>query len=156
MESYASNEPRIGIVKTAMGACAQFAVFTYAEMRRTPRYEIRLAAFFADNLMNSVAHCGWFYLRDIVEEKCRLRPACRKLPGLSREKTWITPRLSETSGAQQRKKWITPHLSGTSGAQQRKNVDYAPLVGIFRGSTEKKCRLRPACQNLPGLNREKM
>ena len=28
MESYASNEPRIGIVKTAMGACAQFAVFT--------------------------------------------------------------------------------------------------------------------------------
>ena len=103
MESYASNEPRIGIVKTAMGACAQFAVFTYAEMRRTPRYEIRLAAFYADNLMNSVAHCGGFYLRDIVEEKCRLRPACRKLPGLSREKTWITPRLSETSGAQQRK-----------------------------------------------------
>ena len=86
-----------------MGACAQFAVFTYAEMQRTPRYEIRLAAFFADNLMNSEAHCGGFYLRDIVEEKCRLRPACRKLPGLSREKTWITPRLSETSGAQQRK-----------------------------------------------------
>ena len=26
-------------------------------MRRTPRYEIRLAAPFADNLMNSVAHC---------------------------------------------------------------------------------------------------
>jgi len=59
MESYASNEPRISIVKTAMGACARFAVFTYAEMRRTPRYEIRLAAFLADNLMNSVAHCGW-------------------------------------------------------------------------------------------------
>ena len=58
MESYASNEPRIGIVKTAMGACARFAVFTYAEMRRTPRYEIRLAAFYADNLMNNVAHCG--------------------------------------------------------------------------------------------------
>ena len=58
LESYASNEPRIGIVKTAMGACAQIAVFTYAVMRRTPRYEIRLAAFFADNLMNSVAHCG--------------------------------------------------------------------------------------------------
>ena len=58
IESYASNEPRIGIVKTAMSACARFAVFTYAEMRRTPRYEIRLAAFFADNLMNSVAHCG--------------------------------------------------------------------------------------------------
>ena len=87
MESYASNEPRIGIVKTAMGACAQFAVFTYAEMRRTPRYEIRLAAFYADNLMNSVAHCGGFYLWDIVEEKCRLRPACQELPGLSREKT---------------------------------------------------------------------
>ena len=155
MESYASNEPRIGIVKTAMGACARFAVFTYAEMRRTPRYEIRLAAFYADNLMNSVAHCGGFYLRDIVEEKCRLRPlvgnfrgstekkhgsrpACRKLPGLNREKTWITP-----------------HLSGTSGAQQRKNMDYAPLVGNFRGSTEKKHGLRPACRKLPGLNREK-
>ncbi len=41
-----------------MGACAQIAVFTYAVMRRTPRYEIRLAAPFADNLMNSVAHCG--------------------------------------------------------------------------------------------------
>ena len=55
---YASNEPRIGIVRTAMGACAQIAVFTYAVIRRTPRYEIRLAAPFADNLMNSVAHCG--------------------------------------------------------------------------------------------------
>ena len=50
--------PRIGIMKTAMGACAQIAVFTYAVMRRMPRYEIRLAAPFADNLMNSVAHCG--------------------------------------------------------------------------------------------------
>ena len=107
-------------------------------MRRTPRYEIRLAAFYADNLMNSVAHCGGFYLRDIVEEKCRLRPACRKLSGLSREKTRITPRLSQISGA-----------------QQRKNTDYAPLVANFRGSTEKKHGLRPACRKLPGLNREK-
>ena len=41
-----------------MGACAQIAVFTYAVMRRTPRREIRMAAPFADNLMNSVAHCG--------------------------------------------------------------------------------------------------
>ena len=88
--------------------------------------------------MNSVAHCGGFYLWDIVEEKCRLRPACQELPGLSREKTRITPRLSETSGA-----------------QQRKNTNYAPLVGIFRGSTEKKHELRPACRNLPGLSREK-
>ena len=102
-----------------MSACARFAVFTYAEMRRTPRYEIRLAAFYADNLMNSVAHCGGFYLRDIVEEKCRLRPACRKLPGLSREKTRITPRLSETSGA-----------------QQRKNVNYR----AFRNVGYNKCR----------------
>ena len=69
--------------------------------------------------MNSVAHCGWFYLRDIVEEKCRLCPACRKLPGLSREKTRITPRLSETSGA-----------------QQRKNVDYK----AFRNVGYNKCR----------------
>ena len=107
-------------------------------MRRTPRYEIRLAAFYADSLMNSVAHCGWFYLRDIVEEKCRFRPACQELPGLSREKTRISPRLSETSGA-----------------QQRKNMDFAPLVGNFRGSAEKKHELRPACRKLPGLSREK-
>ena len=151
---------------------------------------IRLAAFYADNLMNSVVHCGGFYLRDIVEEKCRLRPACRKLPGLSRGKTRITPRLSETSGAQQRKNTnyaplvgnfrgsaeekhelrpacrkppglnrektrITPRLSGTSGAQQRKNTDYAPLVRNFRGSTEEKHELRPACRKLPGLSRGK-
>ena len=129
-----------------MGACAQarlvHSIFIPCVMpyrtHLTAVYEIRLAAFFADNLMNSVAHCGWFYLRDIVEEKCRLRPACRKLPGLSREKTWITPRLS-----------------GTSGAQQRKNTNYVPLVGNFRGSAEKKHELRPACRKLPGLNREK-
>ena len=41
-----------------LGACSQIAVFTYAVMWRTPRREIRLAAPFADNLMNSVAHCG--------------------------------------------------------------------------------------------------
>ncbi len=76
--------------------------------------------------------------RGSTEKKHGLRPACRKLPGLNREKTWITPRLSQTSGA-----------------QQRKNMDYAPLVGNLRGSTEKKCRLRPACRKLPGLNREK-
>ena len=49
-----------------------------------------------------------------------------------------------------------PRLSETSGAQQRKNMDYAPLVGNFRGSTEKKHEFRPACQELPGLSREKM
>ena len=64
-------------------------------------------------------------LRGSTEKKHELRPACRKLPGLSREKTRITPRLS-----------------GTSGAQQRKNVDYAPLVGNFRGSAEKKRKLQ--------------
>ena len=75
--------------------------------------------------------------RGSAKKKHGLRPACRKLSGLSREKTWITPRLSETSGA-----------------QQRKNTDYAPLVGNFRGSAEKKHGLRPACRKLPGLNRE--
>ncbi|WP_418631607.1 hypothetical protein, partial [Waltera sp.] len=45
--------------------------------------------------------------------------------GLSREKTRISPRLSETSGA-----------------QQRKNMDFAPLVGNFRGSAEKKRKLQ--------------
>ena len=89
---YASNEPRIGIVRTAMGACAQIAVFTYAVMRRTPRYEIRLAAPFADNLMNSVAHCGELpinverLLRHIYELGARLQlpsmatSACRERP----------------------------------------------------------------------------
>ena len=77
MESYASNEPRIGIVKTAMGACAQFAVFTYAEMRRTPRYEIRLAAFFADNLMNSVAHCGGSLRPDELPEHAIHMSRCK-------------------------------------------------------------------------------
>ena len=134
------RSPHLGISKDSESCASAHRClhYAYAEMRRTPRYEIRLAAFYADNLMNSVARCGGFYLRDIVEEKCRLRPACQELPGLSREKTRITPRLS-----------------GTSGAQQRKNVDYAPLVGNFRGSTEKKHELRPACRKLPGLSREK-
>ena len=65
------------------------------------------------------------HFRGSAEKKCKLRPAYRKLPGLSREKTRITPRLSETSGA-----------------QQRKNVDYAPLVGNFRGSAEKNVNYR--------------
>ncbi len=181
-----------------MGACAQarlvHSIFIPCvppyRTHLTAVYEIRLAAFLADNLMNGTGHCGGFYLRDIVEEKYRLRPACQELPGLSREKTQITPRLSETSGAQQRKNTnyaplvgnfrgsaekkhelrpacrklpglnrektrITPRLSETSGAQQRKNMDYAPLVGNFRGSAEKKHGLRPACRILPGLSREK-
>ena len=57
--------------------------------------------------------------RGSAEKKHELRPACRKLPGLSREKTWISPRLS-----------------GTSGAQQRKNVDYR----AFRNVGYNKCR----------------
>jgi len=63
--------------------------------------------------------------RGSAEKKHELRPACQELPGLSSEKTRITPRLSETSGA-----------------QQRKNTNYAPLVGNFRGSAEKKCKLQ--------------
>ena len=77
MESYASNEPRIGIVNTAMGACAQFAVFTYAEMRRTPRYEIRLTAFFADNLMNSVARSGGSLKPDELPEHAIHMSRCK-------------------------------------------------------------------------------
>jgi len=34
-------------------------------------------------------------------------------------------------------------------------MDFAPLVGNFRGSAEKKHGFRPACQELPGLSREK-
>jgi len=63
--------------------------------------------------------------RGSTEKKHGLRPTCQELPGLNKEKTWITP-----------------HLSETSGAQQRKNMDYAPLVGNFRGSTEKKRKLQ--------------
>ena len=57
--------------------------------------------------------------RGSAEEKHGLRPACRKLPGLNREKTRITPRLLETSGA-----------------QQRKNVNYR----AFRNVGYNKCR----------------
>ena len=74
--------------------------------------------------------------RGSAEKKHELRPACRNLPGLSREKTWITPRLSGSSGAQQRKTWITPRLSESSGAQQRKNVNYR----AFRNVGYNKCR----------------
>ena len=123
-------------------------------MRRTPRYEIRLAAFYADNLMNSVAHCGEFYLRDIVEEKCRLRPASRKLPGLNREKNTdyaplvrnfqgstekkhgLRPACRKLPGLNREKTRITPRLSETSGAQQRKNVNYR----AFRNVGYNKCR----------------
>ena len=34
------------------------ALSFFAVMRRTPRYEIKLDAFLADNFVNSVAHCG--------------------------------------------------------------------------------------------------
>ena len=34
MESYAGNEPRIGIAKTAMGACTQIAVFNYTQEKK--------------------------------------------------------------------------------------------------------------------------
>ena len=106
--------------------------------------------------MNSVAHCGGFYLRDIVEEKCRLRPACQETSrGSAEKKHGLRPACRKLPGLNREKTWITPRLSQTSGAQQRKNTDYAPLVGNFRGSTEKKHGLRPACRKLPGLNREK-
>ena len=93
--------------------------------------------------------------RGSTEKKHGLRPACRKLPGLNREKTRITPRLSGTSGAQQRKNMDYAPLVRIFRGSTEKNMDYAPLVGIFRGSTEKKHGLRPACRKLPGLNREK-
>ena len=178
-----------------MGACAQarlvHSIFIPCvppyRTHLTAVYEIRLTAFLADNLMNNVAHCGGFYLRDIVEEKCRLRPACRfrgsgknlrgklpglnrekhtdyaplvgnfrgsteekhelrpacwKLPGLNREKHGLRPACRIFSGLSREKTWITPRLSQTSGAQQRKNMDYAPLVANFRGSTEKKRKLQ--------------
>ena len=42
-------------------------------MRRTPRYEIRLAVPFADNLMNSVAHCTELPIN--VERQASLYPS---------------------------------------------------------------------------------
>ncbi len=144
-------------MKTAMSARARFAVFAYAELSRTPRYEIRLAAFYADNLMNSVAHCGGFYLRDIVEEKCRLRPACpvRKLPGLSQRKNVdFAPLVGNFRGSAEKKHELRPACRIFRGSAE-KNTNYAPLVRNFRGSAAKKHELRPACRKLPGLSREK-
>ena len=86
--------------------------------------------------MNSVAHCGGFYLRDIVEEKCRLRPACRKLPGSTEKKHELRPACRKLPGLSREKTRISPRLSGTSGAQQRKNVDYK----AFRNVGYNKCR----------------
>ena len=89
--------------------------------------------------MNSVAHCGGFYLRDIVEEKCRL-----------------SPRLSETSGAQQRKKHgLRPACRELPGLNREKTRFRPRLSGTFRGSAEKKCRLRPACRNFRGSAEKK-
>ena len=103
---------------------------------------------------------GGFYLRDIIEEKCRLRPASRKLPGLNREKnTDYAPLVRNFRGSAEKKHElrpacrklpelsrektrITPRLSGTSGAQQKKNMNYTLLVGNFRGSAEKKRKLQ--------------
>ena len=104
--------------------------------------------------MNSVAYCGGFYLRDIVEEKCRLRPACRKLPGLSREKTRITPRLSETSGLNREKTQITPRLSETSGLNREKTW-ITPRLSGTSGLNREKHGLRPACRKLPGAQQRK-
>ena len=125
-----------------MGACSHKRLFRsifilcVQRTHSTAVYEIRLTAFFADNLMNSVARCGGFYLRDIVEEKCRLRPACRKLPGLSREKNTnyaplvanfrgstekkhgLCPACRKLPGLNREKTWITPRLSETSGRSE--------------------------------------
>ncbi len=88
------------------------------------------------------------------QRKTRITPACRKLPGLNREKHGLRPACRKLPGSAE-KNTNYARLSETSGAQQRKNTDYAPLVGNFRGSAEKKHELRPACRKLPGLNREK-
>ena len=55
-----------------IGIAAVFAIWSgvssYSQSKQVPEekevLEIRLVAPFADNLMNSVAHCGGFYLRD--------------------------------------------------------------------------------------------
>ena len=93
---------------------------------------------------------------DIVEEKCRLRPAvgiaatfvalaetkytviyafsccARKFPGLSREETrdYAPLESRKTSGTQAEKKsWITPRCAPQDfrGSAERKTTNYAPL-----------------------------
>ena len=158
-----------------MGACSQARLVHSIFIPCVPAhrthltvvYEIRLTASPADNLMNNGS------LRRVLSghsrRKCRLFPLVRNFraqqrknmitPRLSQtraqqRKTRITPCLLEASGAQQRKTRITPRLSQTSGAQQRKNMDYAPLVANFRGSTEKN-RITPCLLKLSGAQQRK-
>ena len=58
MGSYASNEPRIGKIRTVIGSSLTNHGFYFCRDAANAALFIRLAAFFADNLMNSVAHCG--------------------------------------------------------------------------------------------------
>ena len=57
MRVYASNEPRIGIVKDSDGRLRTNRCLYLCRDAANAALFIRLAAPFADNLMNSVAHC---------------------------------------------------------------------------------------------------
>ena len=85
-------------------------------MRRTPRYEIRLAAPFADNLMNSVAHCGelpinverplrhiyelgaWLQLPFMATGACRERPVRSTLSFNTFRENVTTSRQTSSEG----------------------------------------------------------
>ena len=58
MRVYASNEPRIGKKRTVIGSLLTNHGFYFCRDAANAALFIRLAAFFADNLMNSEAHCG--------------------------------------------------------------------------------------------------
>ena len=58
MRVYASIEPRIGIVKDSDGRLRTNRCLYLCRDAANAALFIRLAAPFADNLMNSVAHCG--------------------------------------------------------------------------------------------------
>ena len=86
--------------------------------------------------MNSVAHCGGFYLRDIVEEKCRLRPA---LVGNFRAQQRKTRNYAPLRNfwPNREKMQLRPLLVGNLSAPNREKHDYAPLVGNSAQHREK-------------------
>ncbi len=120
-------------------------------MRRTPRYEIRLAAFYADNLMNSVRIVGRASGAQHRRKNVDYAPLVGNFGALRVEKkTDYAPLVGNFRGSTEKKHELRPACSGLS----REKTDFAPL-GNFRGSAEKKHGLRPACRKLPGLSREK-
>ena len=93
-------------------------------------------------------------LPGLSREKCRLRPACRKLPGLSREKHGLHPICRKLPGLSREKIRITPRLSETSGAQQRK-TRITPRLSETSGAQQRKTRITPRLSETSGAQQRK-